>query len=303
MREKIAARAQFLTSIRQFFAQKNVLEVDTALLSPAGVTDINLRSLAVEDLGYLITSPEYAMKALLADGGGDIYQLSHVFRGDENGRKHRREFTLLEWYRLGWTHQQLIHEVSELVQTLFPKTEKFPVKISPYADLFQEYLDLDLFSADDALILQKCVAIVPESRQWQLSRDGMLDLLFTHRIEPNLGANCLQFVCEYPPSQAALARIMQNKQGNNVAARFELYIDGIELCNGFWELANAKEQRHRFELDNQERLAAGLKPMPIDEAFLSALERGLPDCAGVALGVDRLFMLAQGKNHIAEVIL
>ena len=294
---KITRRAQFLAAIRAFFAARGVLEVDTAQLRPCGVTDPQLVSLAASG-GYLQTSPEYAMKILLSLGAGDIYQLAHVFRGEEQGRKHRREFMLLEWYRLGYDHLRLMDEVADLVRELLPACRAWPLRRTPYAAAFRQHLGIDIDRMDDAALRALCTARLPESTDWQLSRDGMLDLLFTHYVEPELGRDTLEFLCDYPPSQAALARII-----NGSAARFELYINGLELCNGFWELSDAAEQRARFLADNRERAQLGLPEMPLDEAFLAALERGLPDCAGVALGVDRLLMLACDAAHIDEVML
>ena len=294
---KITRRAQFLAAIRAFFAARGVLEVDTAQLRPCGVTDPQLVSLAASG-GYLQTSPEYAMKILLSLGAGDIYQLAHVFRGEEQGRKHRREFMLLEWYRLGYDHLRLMDEVADLVRELLPACRAWPLRRTPYAAAFRQHLGIDIDRMDDAALRALCTAHLPESTDWQLSRDGMLDLLFTHYVEPELGRDTLEFLCDYPPSQAALARII-----NGSAARFELYINGLELCNGFWELSDAHEQRARFLADNRERAQLGLPEMPLDEAFLAALERGLPDCAGVALGVDRLLMLACDAAHIDEVML
>ena len=297
MRQRITRRAQFLAAIRAFFATRGVLEVDTAQLRPCGVTDPQLVSLAASG-GYLQTSPEYAMKILLAQGAGDIYQLAHVFRGEEQGRKHRREFMLLEWYRAGFDHLRLMDEVAALVRELLPARRDWQTRHTPYAEAFRRHLGIDIGQTDDAGLRALCTARLPESADWSLSRDGMLDLLFTHYVEPELGRGALEFLCDYPPSQAALARIIDGK-----AARFELYINGLELCNGFWELSDAREQRARFLADNRERAQLGLPEMPLDEAFLAALERGLPDSAGVALGVDRLLMLACNAEHIDEVML
>ena len=297
MRHLISRRARFLAAIRAFFAARGVLEVDTAQLRPCGVTDPQLVSLAASG-DYLQTSPEYAMKILLAQGAGDIYQLAHVFRGEEQGRKHRREFMLLEWYRTGYDHLRLMDEVADLVRELLPACRAWQIRRTPYAEAFRQHLDADIERLDDHGLRALCTARLPESADWQLSRDAMLDLLFTHYVEPELGRGALEFLCDYPPSQAALARIIDGK-----AARFELYINGLELCNGFWELSDAREQRARFLADNRERAQLGLPEMPLDEAFLAALERGLPDSAGVALGVDRLLMLACGATHIDEVML
>lgn len=300
IKEKIAIRANCFAAIRAFFAERQVSEVDTALLRPYGVTDPQLSNLAAAT-GYLITSPEYAMKTLLCQGAGDIYQLSHVFRGEEIGRKHRQEFMLLEWYRLGFDQHQLMQEVAALCQSLLG--QNLAIKKSRYRDIFQHYLAIDCHRISDAELAAYCASKIPESAAWQLKRNGYLDLLFTHYIEPHLGTSCLEFIYEYPASQAALARTYQDDTGNAVAARFEAYIDGIELCNGFHELSNAAEQRARFEADNQERQAQGLPQIAIDESFLQALAQGLPDCSGVALGIDRLLMLIAKVKHIQDISL
>ncbi len=301
MRAKIAKRAHFLAAIRRFFAERQVLEVDTPLLNPYGVSDVNLHSLVVADSGFLITSPEYAMKRLLAAGSGDIYQLCHVFRGEESGRRHLREFTLLEWYRCGFDHHDLIREVAALIAELLDKPD-LPVRVTPYAELFADAFALDLFTADDAAITRLANTELAESAHWKMDRDGWLDLLFAHCIAPVLGRSGVQFVVDYPVSQAALSRVITNERGQAVAARFEGYWQGVELCNGFWELGDAAEQRARFARDNALRHAAGLAQMAIDETFLAALEAGLPDCAGVALGVDRLLMLAARATAIQDVV-
>ncbi|WP_225756055.1 EF-P lysine aminoacylase EpmA [Cardiobacterium sp. Marseille-Q4385] len=301
LRQRLHQRAAFLAAIRAFFATRGVIEVDSEQLRAYGVTDPQLVPLAA-DGGYLQTSPEYALKILLAAGAGDIYQLAHVFRGEEQGRKHRREFMLLEWYRCGYDHLRLMDEVTDLVRTLLPACRDWPVRHTPYATLFRDRFAIDIHRADDATIRRLTTAHIPESAIWQLNRDAMLDLLYSHYIEPQLGRGALEYICDYPPSQAALARISENADGEAVAARFELYIDGMELCNGFWELTDAAEQRARFLADNHTRVQAGLPPIPLDEDFLTALAHGLPDCAGVALGVDRLLMLASDATHIEDVV-
>lgn len=297
----IEKRARMFADIRRFFATRGVAEVDTAVLSSAAVTDPQLHSLQTTDGLYLHTSPEFAMKKLLAEGSGDIYQLCHVFRGEEQGRKHRCEFMLLEWYRCGWNHLDLMKEVAALVTTLLPQYQDRPVIYSPYHHLFARYLHLDI-DCPDADLRRFAFSHVPECRQWQLSRDDYLDLLFSHFIEPHLGQDAPEFVIAYPPSQAALARVIET-DGKQVAARFELYMHGLELCNGFWELADVTEQRQRFEAENKARLASGLPVMPIDNDFLTALAKGLPDCAGVALGIDRLLMIDLNSRNIEDVIL
>lgn len=299
MREQVVRRGRFLADIRAFFAARGVAEVDTALWRAFGVSDVQLRCVAVEGGGFLQTSSEYAMKRLLAAGSGDIYQLAHVFRGEEAGRKHLREFMMLEWYRLGFDYVQLMAEVYDLVKTLVPDVGA--VRHTPYRQTFVEHVGVDVCALSDDALRALCAARVPESASWALARDGWLDLLFTHFVEPQLGRGGAEFVLDYPPSQAALARVIR-RDGEAVAARFELYIDGLELCNGFWELADADEQQARFHADNAERVALGLPEMALDEGFLAALAQGLPMCSGVALGVDRLLMLADGAAHIEDVV-
>ena len=271
LRQRLHQRAAFLAAIRAFFAARDVIEVDSEQLRAYGVTDPQLVPLAA-DGGYLQTSPEYALKILLA------------------------------WYRCGYDHLRLMDEVTDLVRTLLPACRTWPVRHTPYATLFRDRFAIDIYRADDAAIRRLTTAHIPESATWQLNRDAMLDLLYSHYIEPQLGRGALEYICDYPPSQAALARISENADGEAVAARFELYIDGMELCNGFWELTDAAEQRARFLADNRARVQAGLPPILLDEDFLAALAHGLPDCAGVALGVDRLLMLASGATRIEDVV-
>lgn len=298
MRELIKARADFLAAIRAFFAARAVLEVDTPLLAPYGNPDPQLGNLRSSDGGYLQTSPEFAMKMLLSRGSGDIYQLGHVFRADEHGRRHRREFLLLEWYRCGWDHERLMAEVVELVWELVPRLVDRPVRRLDYDDLFRERFGVAPAELDDEAL--RALGTAWAGQALDLNRDGQLDLLFSLALQPSLGAGTLDFVQHYPPSQAALARLVQVK-GQSRAARFELFVDGLELCNGFWELIDAAEQGERFAAENRRRRAEGLDEVPADPRLLAALARGLPDCAGVALGVERLLMLARGVEDIGAV--
>ncbi|MBR1375959.1 MAG: EF-P lysine aminoacylase GenX [Cardiobacteriaceae bacterium] len=303
LREKIAARADKFAEIRDFFRERGVLEVDTQVLREFAVTDPNLCSLEVsargKSVGFLATSPEYAMKILLAGGSGAIYQFAHIFRGEEEGRRHLREFSLVEWYRPDFSLDELMAEVADLLQILL--RQKLSVKKTSYGELFRAAFGVDIFSAEISKIAAIATKIVPESAAWNLDRDAYLDLLFTHEIEPHLGKNCLEFIVEYLPSQAALAKLSSDKNGNLTAARFEAYIAGVELCNAFDELASSSEQRARFLADNRKRAELNLPVMKIDEEFLYALDN-LPSCAGVALGLDRVLMLAWGMNNIREVI-
>jgi lysyl-tRNA synthetase class 2 len=305
----LRGRAKLLANIRAFFAEAGVLEVETPALASAGATDPALASLTTRYLGpsaphgatlYLQTSPEAAMKRLLAAGSGPIYQVCRAFRDGERGRLHNPEFTLLEWYRPGWDHHRLMGEVAALVRRAVGRD--LPEERLSYADAFARSLGVDPHAASpDQLRAVARRAGVPGADAIELeSRDGWLDLLLTHCVEPGLGRDGLCFLHDYPATQAALARV---RAGNPpVAERFELYWRGVELANGFHELADAAEQRRRFVQDNARRRAAGLPEVAADERLLSALSAGFPDCAGVALGVDRLLLLALGAERIDDVL-
>lgn len=301
-------RADLLARIRAFFAARGVLEVETPILSRHAVTDPRLHSLATRCTGpgappgglplYLHTSPEFAMKRLLCAGSGPIYQIARVFRDDERGRLHNAEFTLLEWYRPGFDHHQLMDELGELVCGLLGLSADWD-RIT-YGALFRERLGVDCHAASPATLAACAVARgLDVAGGASLSRDQWLDLLLSHLLQPGLGAERPLFLHDYPASQAALARLRGDPP---VAERFELYVRGIELANGYHELGDAAEQRARFERDNAERRAAGLPEVAPDERLLAALAHGLPPCAGVALGFDRLLMLAAGVDDIAEVM-
>ncbi len=304
VRALLEARAGFLEEIRRFFRSRGVLEVETPVLSHASGTDPALEPFHTRYKGpggerrlYLQTSPEFHMKRLLAAGSGDIFQLCHAFRQEERGARHNPEFTLLEWYRLGFDHHRLMAETAELVQHLLGGM--LPVEKRLYADLFVERfgwhpLEVDLETLAGAAVELGVAAGGLERR------DQWLDLLMALRIEPELGRGCLTFVYGYPASQAALARLCDDD--SRLACRFELYLEGLELANGFYELTDAAEQRARFEADNRQRRELGKAPLPLDERLLAALETGLPKCAGVALGVDRLLMLKLGAERLDEVL-
>jgi elongation factor P--(R)-beta-lysine ligase len=293
-----------LGAARGFFAERKVLEVDTPFMVNAPVTDVHIHSAEVRlrrhggDRMFLHTSPEFAMKRLLAAGSGDIYQICHVVRGRERGRMHNAEFTLIEWYRLGFSLDRLMDEVEALTFTLLgtPVPERRAERVT-YRKAFQRELSLDPFTASIESLSQAAGEL---GFQRGASRDELLDLLMGSRIGPTLGRGRLTFIHGYPASQAALARLDPNDPA--AALRFELYGEGIELANGFHELASAAEQRARFEQDREDRKRRGLPAHAPDERLLAALEAGLPDCAGVALGFDRLAMLATGASHIDEVL-
>ena len=304
-RERLQQRAALLARAREFFAAHGVLEVDTPLLVNAPVSDVHIHSARVE-LGagsmaplYLHTSPEYAMKRLLAAGSGDIYQICHVVRGEESGALHNPEFTLIEWYRLAGGLDALMSEVEALVRVLLadrapPRSERVS-----YAEAFRREIGLDPFTASVAELAQ-AAADTGFGGGTETTRDEWLELLMATRVGPRLGRGALTFLHGYPASQAALARL--EPKDPRVARRFELYCEGLELANGFHELGAAPEQRARFERDNEERRRRGLAVAPPDERLLAALASGLPDCAGVALGFDRTLMLAVGATHIDQVL-
>lgn len=307
-RATLAKRAEMLARARQFFADRSVLGVDTPVVVNAAVTDVHLHSAEVAGLGFVHTSPEYAMKRLLAAGYGDIYQICHVLRGAERGRHHNREFTLIEWYRLGYTLEQLMREVAALVHHLTgPAQTPLAVEYLTYQEVFRRHAGFDPLTAELDEIKAAAAAMGETGTAEQARpgnaramRDEWLDLLMGAVIGPRLGQSKLTFIHQYPASQAALARL--DAADPRVACRFELYWKGIELANGFHELADAAEQRQRFTRDNEERQRLGLPTYPLDERLLAALQAGLPDCAGVALGFDRVLMAALGLTHIDQVL-
>ena len=300
-------RARLLQRIRAFFLEREVLEVETPIMSSAAVTDPHIESYAInaphlDKTRYLHTSPEFAMKRLLAAGCGSIYQICKVFRQGEAGRQHNPEFTMLEWYRLGFDHHRLMTEVDDLIRHLLEDyLNLVETQRLTYRDVFMQYVGLDPHIASIEELQAKATERgIDVTGLNDVDKAPWLDLLMTHLIESHLPRNCPVFIYDYPASQAALARI--RKDDPSVAERFELYVSGVELANGFHELTDAQEQRQRFIADNRTRNAAGLASMPIDENFLAALETGLPDCAGVALGFDRLVMLAAGAESISDVL-
>lgn len=305
--ENLKARANIIKSIREFFYQRNVMEVETPSLSQASVTDIHLASFSTQFVGpgfakglplYLQTSPEFAMKRLLAAGSGAIFQLAKAFRNEEAGRHHNPEFTMLEWYRPNFNAAQLMDEIDDLMMTLLGCESAERIT---YQDAFLTHLSCDPLTAS----VRELSALAAEQGFEHIAaqendKDTLLQLLFCMCIEPKIGQQKPCFVYHFPASQAALAKL--NSKDMRVAERFELYFKGMELANGFDELTEASEQRQRFITDNQKRVALGLPEVAIDERFLAALEQGLPQCSGVALGVDRVIMLALSAKHISEVL-
>jgi lysyl-tRNA synthetase class 2 len=300
----IRKRAELLQQVRAFFHARDVLEVDTPAMSSAGNTDPNIESIAVPSGAqtfYLHTSPEFAMKRLLAAGSGSIYQICKVFRQGESGRYHNPEFTMLEWYRPGFDQYALMDEVETLFKTVLINTGIHEGLRISYRQAFMEYAGIDPLGLDKSELVQHAARLGFAEVQGLTvnDRDAWLELLFAQVVVPKLPNNKIVFIYDYPASQAALAKI---RQGEGVAERFEVYINGVELANGFHELTDATEQRQRFENDNTRRTGQGKKAMPLDENLLQSLEAGLPECAGVALGIDRLLMLRSEGEHINDVL-
>lgn len=303
--DTLRKRAEGLALLRQFFSQRQVMEVDTQLLShSAGCDpfidcfDVLYRAFpgAEPEFLYLQTSPEYAMKRLLSAGSGPIYQLGKVFRNGELGQRHNPEFTMLEWYRPGWGMAELMQEVRAVVQLFLPQQTFVECE---YRSLFRQHLGWDPCTTSLAEIK------VFARQHLDLSfddedRDTWLNVLMSHLIEPQLQGGV--FVTHFPASQAALAKRVRDVDGELLAARFELYLDGLELANGYQELTDAQEQAARFQADQAQRAALNLPVRPLDQRLLAALAAGQPESAGVALGVDRLFMRAWGKETLAEVL-
>ena len=303
-------RAGLLREVRAFFAKRNVIEVETPLISQGTITDVHLDAFSTRydflassvsetrEL-YLQTSPEFAMKRLLASGYGCIYQICKAFRHEPYGRHHNPEFTMLEWYRIGYDHFDLMSEVADLLQQLLACQK--PVQVT-YQDVFNQYIGLDPLAVKKSQLLEY-IDRHGKLSDWLIAEgsiDTLLQFIFSEFIEPQIASDRPYFVYNFPRSQASLAKL--STRDNRVAERFECYYQGLELANGFNELTDAKEQVARFKRDNSERKSMGLPERTIDEKFVSSLEQGLPDCAGVALGIDRLMMLASGAEHITQVI-
>lgn len=300
-RSLLIKRARMLQDIRAFFYKRDVLEVETPALSQAGNTDPSIESFAVDaggDERYLHTSPEYPMKRLLAAGSGDIFQICKVWRAQEYGSRHNPEFTMLEWYRLGFSYHQLMQEVDALVTDLLslaPQSSHFMA----YRDIFLEVLGIDPHISSEPE-LQQCIQDQGINIEGELDRSSMLDLLMTHCIEPGFASDRLTFVYDYPAFQKALACLSNDSLP--VALRFEVYYGSIELGNGYQEQTEASLNADVLKSDLDTRLKRGQKAIPVDEHFLEALSEGLPLSAGVAIGVDRLLMCQLGEKNIQDVI-
>lgn len=294
-------RAALLADLRDYFARHRVMEVETPLLCRAGVSDPALENFEVpcgHEMRFLQTSPEYAMKRLLAAGSGDIFQICKAFRLEEQGVRHNPEYTLLEWYRLGIDHYQLAREVGELVAALLARPGW---QIWSWQAIFQEVLGAGAHAAardDLEALAMDHLGEIPLS----LDRDSLLDLLMSHCVEPAIADWGIVFIVDYPASQAALAQQILDVAGEPRGARFECYVDGTELANGYWECGDAEELRARFAEDNRLRKARGQSERRPDAQLLDALTAGLPPCAGVALGVDRLLALKTGAQDLDAVL-
>ena len=296
--EVLHGRADMLARIRAYFAAQGVREVQTPVLSASAVSDPQIETIAATPARgprlFLQTSPEYPMKRLLAGGFGDCYQVCPVFRDGESGRLHNPEFTMIEWYRVDFGMAEMQHDVDRVLRIACAEVRSFaPTKSISYRDAVGKSTGIDCRSATPVEIRAALAGhgIEPvEADDWD--RDAWLDLLMGAIVGPSLGHDAPVFVEDYPASQAALARLRTERDGSVVAERFELYLDGLELANGFRELGDAVEQRRRFEGDLAARGARRQARNPLDENLLGALAHGLPDCAGVALGFDRLVMAA-----------
>lgn len=294
-------RASVYANIREFFNSRGVLEVDTPILNSFAVTDPNIESLITANQNrnaYLHTSPEYAMKRLLAHFNRDIYQICKVFRAEERGSLHHPEFTMLEWYRTGWSHMELMHEVDELVKNLVRVHLKLgETNYFEYEYLFKEYCNINIKQAVNSDYAQACNN-AQLSLNIQLSIKEYQELLMDQVIAYKLPCDCLTFIYKFPKEQAALAIINED----DVAERFELYLGKVELANGFQELTDCNEQLNRFESDNQIRQRNSKTQIEIDKNFIAALRAGIPESAGVAMGIDRLLMLMLGVTDIKETL-
>ncbi|MDT8438794.1 MAG: EF-P lysine aminoacylase EpmA [Wenzhouxiangellaceae bacterium] len=290
LRQGLNRRAGQIASLRAFLGERGVIEVHTPLITASGITEVHIDSLRLADGRFLRTSPEYHHKQLLADGAGDLFELGPVFRAGEHGPLHREQFLMLEWYRLGWSWRELAAEVVELITALVGAR---PLRWLAWRELAVQALGFDPLTEPQAL------ARILDPAPPGLDPGQQLDWLFSLRMQPTLVGRQTVIVHDFPACQAALAKIRPGPP--DLAERFEVFVDGVELANGYQELTDPIEQRRRFEADNARREQLELSPMPIDDALLAALERGLPECAGVALGVDRLLMLADGRTRLDEI--
>ncbi len=300
-----ASRARMFKKVRAFFEERRVMEVDCPILSQRASCNAHIELIEGVALGkrvFLHSSPEHGMKRLIAAGVGDIYQLSHVFRDEEAGERHNPEFMMCEWYRMGFSFEEMIEETAEFIYLfLEDELKDFHYETLSYKEAFRRYCDID-----PALVtlqeLQKKLQELGISYPEGSSCEELIYLCFCLFVEPNLGFDTLTAITDFPVTEAALANV-RFKDGSWVAMRFEFYYKGFELTNGYHELLDHLEQKKRFDMENEKRLILGKKYQPVDEKFLSALEKGMPDCCGVAVGVDRLMMLHCNTNNIDDVLL
>lgn len=296
-------RAKMLAEARKFFATRRVIEVDCPILSFAADIAVHIDLISARfnqtKICYMHPSPEYGMKRLLSEGIGDIYQLSHVFRDNECSHKHNPEFMMVEWYREGMEFEGLIKETMEFI-CLF--LDDVPHRVISYREAFQLYAGFDYVHADNQQLLdyieERNLPSYTELEKDDI--DALLNIILVSVVEPHLGKDELCALAYYPSTQAALAKTQQRKD-EKVAERFEIYYKGIELCNGYHELTDPHEQRIRFIEANKKRIQLGKQALPIDEEFIKALEKGMPDCCGVAVGFDRLMMLRHETDQISDV--
>ena len=300
----VANRAKLLRTIRQFFDSRQFIEVDTPILSADTVVDRHLEPFFMEVNGspfFLQTSPEFAMKRLLAAGMTAIYQITHAFRREELGQLHNPEFTMVEWYRVGDSYQNGMDLLAELAEATL---DRGPVERLTYAEAFEKHLGLNPHTADTVQLLHAIDRQKIDAEGFDpQDGDGLLDLLLTHCIQPHLGTPAPTILYDYPASQSALAKVRESQNGDPpVAERFELYVDSIELANGYHELTDPAELRRRNAAVNAQREADGHARLPEESRLLAAMDAGLPESVGVALGLDRLLMVATGATSLAQVL-
>lgn len=300
------AKAEMIADIRTFFKSRGVLEITTPIMSHHGNTDVFIESISTyfkqngrNKIGYLHTSPEFAMKRVLADYQIPIYQICQVFRDNEKGHKHNIEFTMLEWYRPDFSLTDLANELNALIGVILNKN--LPFKTYRYTQAFLDHIHIHPFSADIESLRQTALTHGINLDMGN-DRQGWLDLLFSHLIEPHLGFDLPTLITDYPVATASLAKVEKDDEGFEVAKRFELYMSGIEIANAYDELANGDELLTRFNHDNDERARLGLPPIPIDMNLIQACD-DLPNCSGIALGIDRLFMVREKLSDISEAVM
>ncbi len=298
--QTLQKRSEMLCKIRTFFEKKKILEVETPALSQSANSDPYIESFNVDLQRYLHTSPEYPMKRLLAAGSGDIYQICKVWRSGEWGSKHNPEFSLLEYYRVGFGYRQLMQEVNELLLCVITHLNK-KSKFVSYKELFLEKFSINPHISCKEDLLKHVALEIPSLNTDNLDQQALLDALLTHCIETEFDQSCLTFVFDYPASQSALSQLRDEKD-YQVAERFEVYVGDLELGNGYHEEVDASRNRTILETDNIARVQMDLKEMPVDNLFLDACESGIPPCAGIAIGLDRVLMAITGEKSIQKVI-